>query len=88
MAELVIVDDQPILREGLAVQIVIESDLKLCGESEDSAGALRLIKANHPNLVLVDIALRNSNGLDLIRRIWKRFDEIHILHWSMRSDNF
>src|SRR3954471_17429128 len=87
MAKLVIVDDHPIVREGLAVQIATESDLKLCGEAEDSVGALRLIKTNHPDLVLVDIALRNSNGLDLIRRIREHVDDIYVLVWSMYPEN-
>jgi len=87
MAKLVIVDDHPIVREGLAVQIATESDLTLCGEAEDSVGALRLIKTNHPDLVLVDIALRNSNGLDLIRRIREHVDDIYVLVWSMYPEN-
>jgi DNA-binding NarL/FixJ family response regulator len=87
MAKLLIVDDHPVVREGLALQIATEPDLKLCGEAEDSAGALHLIETKHPDLVLVDIALRNSNGLDLIRRIRERFDEIYILVWSMYPEN-
>jgi DNA-binding NarL/FixJ family response regulator len=85
--KLVIVDDHPIVREGLAMQIATEPDLELCGEAKDSAGALDLIETNHPDLVLVDIALGNSNGLDLIRRIRERFDEIYILVWSMYPEN-
>ena len=69
------------------MQIATRPDLELCGEAEDSAGALHLIETNHPDLVLVDIALGNSNGLDLIRRIRERFDEIYILVWSMYPEN-
>lgn len=69
------------------MQIATEPDLALCGEAKDSAGALHLIETNHPDLVLVDIALGNSNGLDLIRRIRERFDEIYILVWSMYPEN-
>jgi DNA-binding NarL/FixJ family response regulator len=85
--KILIVDDHPIVREGLAMQIATEPDLEVCGEAEDSAGALLQIDAIVPDLIVIDIALKNSNGFDLIRRVTEHFGDIYILVWSMYPEN-
>ena len=64
-----IVDDHPLVREGLAARIAAQPDMEVCGEAADIESALELIVSKRPSLAIVDIALRNGNGIDLIKRI-------------------
>jgi len=87
LATILIVDDHPVVREGLAMQIATQPDLKVCGEAEDVAGALALLESARPDVAIVDISLKNGSGLDLIRRIRDRRDAVRILVWSMYPEN-
>lgn len=73
-ARIVIVDDHPAVRLGLRELLSHEPDLVVCGEAEDVEGGLVVIESTRPDLVVVDISLRESNGLDLIRRLQERED--------------
>jgi DNA-binding NarL/FixJ family response regulator len=64
-----IVDDHPLVREGLAARICAQPDMEVCGEADDIDSAMELIVARRPALVIVDIALRDCHGIDLIKRI-------------------
>jgi DNA-binding NarL/FixJ family response regulator len=64
-----IVDDHPLVREGLAARIADQPDMEVCGEADGIESALELILAKRPALVIVDIALRDGHGIDLIKRI-------------------
>ncbi len=67
--QIFIVDDHPMMREGLAQLISRENDLRVCGEAEDAETALAAIEKLRPDLVLVDITLAGRNGLELIKDI-------------------
>jgi len=58
-------------------------DLAVCGEAEDVSGALALLTSAQPDLAIIDIALKNGNGLELIRRIKDCHAAMRILVWSM-----
>jgi DNA-binding NarL/FixJ family response regulator len=64
-----IVDDHPLVREGLAARISAQPDMEVCGEADDIESAMEMILARRPALVIVDIALRDGHGIDLIKRI-------------------
>jgi DNA-binding NarL/FixJ family response regulator len=64
-----IVDDHPLVREGLAARISAQPDMEVCGEAADIESALELIVTKRPSVAIVDIALRNGHGIDLIKRI-------------------
>jgi DNA-binding NarL/FixJ family response regulator len=64
-----IVDDHPLVREGLAARIAAQPDMEVCGEADGIESALELILGKRPALVIVDIALRDGHGIDLIKRI-------------------
>jgi len=66
---ILIVDDHPSVREGLALRISLDSDLEVCGEAESEDQALELVKQTSPELVLVDISLKSGHGIELIKRI-------------------
>src|SRR5437773_7099146 len=84
---ILIVDDHPVVREGLAMQIATQPDLAVCGEAEDVAGALSLLESASPDVAVIDISLKNGNGIDLIRRIKDREHDVRILVWSMYPEN-
>lgn len=64
-----IVDDHPMVRRGLAAMIAAESDLVLCGEAEDCASATSEVERLRPDVVILDISLRGTNGIELIKNI-------------------
>lgn len=86
-AKILIVDDHPVVREGLAMHLAAQPDLEVCGEAEDLAGALALVASARPDLAIIDISLKNSNGINLIRRIKDRHPEVRILVWSMYPES-
>jgi DNA-binding NarL/FixJ family response regulator len=86
-AKILIVDDHPVVREGLSLQLATQPDLVVCGEAEDIPGALQQAAATKPDLVIVDITLKNGSGLDLIRRLRARDEQVKLLVWSMHPEN-
>jgi DNA-binding NarL/FixJ family response regulator len=86
-ARVLIVDDHPVVREGLTAQILAQPDLEVCGEAEDAAGALALVESARPHVGVIDISLKTGNGIDLIKRITARHASVRTLGWSMYPDN-
>ena len=84
-ARVVIVDDHPTVREGLAQLISRQGDLQVCGEAEDVESALSEIANCRPDVVVVDMGLKNSSGLDLIKRLHEESPDTAILAWSMHE---
>ena len=64
---IMIVDDHPIFRQGLTELINRQQDLTVCGEAEDAPEAMRSIKRQKPDMVVTDISLKTTNGLELIK---------------------
>jgi DNA-binding NarL/FixJ family response regulator len=65
----VIVDDHPIVRTGLASLIDAEPDMTVCGQAEEAREALRVIQKLEPDVALVDLSLQGTSGLDLIKQL-------------------
>lgn len=85
VAKIVIVDDHPTVREGLAQLISRQADLQVCGEAEDVESAMSEIASCDPDVVVVDMGLKNSSGLDLIKRLHEERPDTAILAWSMHE---
>jgi DNA-binding NarL/FixJ family response regulator len=83
---ILIVDDHPMLRRGLAALIESESDLVVCGEVASCAAALDAIREHLPDLVMVDLSLEGSDGLDLIKEMKARHPAIPALVLSMYDE--
>jgi DNA-binding NarL/FixJ family response regulator len=81
-----IVDDHPIIRQGLALLINREPDLAVCGDAEEAGSALRLIEELKPDLVVVDISLSGPDGLDLLKSIRARDPNLPVLILSMMDE--
>ena len=82
-----IVDDHPMMRDGLVQLISKAADLTVCGEAEDAADALARIEKEKPDLALVDITLRSGNGLELIKDVQLRAPAIAVLVISMHDES-
>ncbi|RLB12563.1 MAG: DNA-binding response regulator, partial [Deltaproteobacteria bacterium] len=82
---ILIIDDHPLLREGLKVVIARDKRYEVIAEAGDGKEGIRLIKKVKPDIVLVDISLPDMNGIDLLHQIRKRFPEIKLMVVSMHS---
>jgi DNA-binding NarL/FixJ family response regulator len=82
-----VVDDHAIVREGLSTIINQQPDLMVCGAAEDAQTALKAVTTLHPDLVIVDISLKGVNGIELIKQIQQRDEEIPILVLSMHDES-
>lgn len=84
---ILLVDDHPMVRERLADVLQREPDLKVVGEAEDRRGALELARTTATDLAIVDLSLKNSSGLELIRDLRSQHPEIMILVVSMHDES-
>jgi DNA-binding NarL/FixJ family response regulator len=82
-----LVDDHPMVRERLSEIINRESDLIVCGEAEDRHQALGAVQSSQPNLVIIDLTLKNSDGVELIRDIHCRWPAQLMLVVSMHDES-
>ncbi|MGH7990721.1 MAG: response regulator, partial [Limisphaerales bacterium] len=84
---ILIVDDHPMMRQGLAQLVGAESDLTICGEAEDAERALDAINTLKPDLVLADISLPGKNGLELIKDFQAIQPGLPVLVISMHDES-
>ena len=87
VAKVMIVDDHPIVVDGLSMRISDQSDMEVCGAAEDVAAVLLSRPSNVPDVVVIDIALKTGSGIDLIKRIKVIDDSICLLGISMYDDS-
>lgn len=84
--KILIVEDHPIFRMGMCELINQEKDLAVCGSAEDVPEALALVESEKPDLVILDLSLKTSNGMTLIRDLNKYHREIPVLVLSMHEE--
>ena len=85
--KVLVVDDHPIVREGLAQMINREPDLSVCGDAEDMRGAVQLLDTLRPDILILDISLKGPDGLDLVKHIRARDPELPVLILSMHDES-
>jgi DNA-binding NarL/FixJ family response regulator len=81
-----IVDDHPLVREGLTNLINGQDDLIICGEAKDSAQALDGIMKARPDVALIDISLENQSGLELVKQLRNQFPHVALIVLSMHDE--
>ncbi len=81
-----VVDDHPLLRQGLALLINQQQDLEVCGEAEEAHAAMRAIGQRRPDILIVDISLNGPDGLDLLKTIRASYPELPVLILSMHDE--
>jgi DNA-binding NarL/FixJ family response regulator len=84
---ILLVDDHAVVRYGMAQLINRESDLVVCGEEEDAAKALSSIERLKPNLVIADISLKDSSGLELLRNVKAQYSGLPVLVVSTHDES-
>jgi DNA-binding NarL/FixJ family response regulator len=82
-----IVDDYPLVREWLANLIGQQPDLAVCGEAGTAPEALHGVAASRPELVIVDISLKDSSGIELIKDLMKACPGLAVLVLSTRDES-
>ncbi len=81
-----IVDDHPVVRQGLALGIGREADFEICGEAENIQEALRLVEGGNPDAVIIDLSLDGEDGIELIDYIKSRWPAVKILVYSSHDE--
>jgi len=81
-----IVDDHPLVREGLGARISAQPDMRVCGEAAGVDEALALVDTTAPELVIVDLALKDGHGLNLIKKVIQRSPTTKVLVVSAYDD--
>jgi len=81
-----IVDDHPLVREGLTNLINGQHDLIICGEAKNSAQALDGIMQADPDVALIDISLENESGLELVKQLGSQFPQVALIVLSMHDE--
>ncbi|MCE5276535.1 MAG: response regulator transcription factor [Planctomycetaceae bacterium] len=83
-----LVDDHPVVRQGLRSLIEGENDICVCAEADSPSEALRRIDKHHPDAAVIDLSLQEGSGLELIKDIRIRYPKMLLLVWSMRDEFF
>lgn len=84
---IMVVDDHPIVRQGLALLLNREPDLIVCGEAEEAMGALHVLSSARPDVLIVDISLTGPDGLDLLKTIRTTHPTLPVLILSMHDES-
>src|ERR1700722_8023413 len=82
-----IVDDHPLLRQGLALLINREPDLMVCGEAEEAHTAMQEIAAKNPDILIADISLNGPDGLELLKNLRTLYPNLPVLILSMHDES-
>ena len=82
-----IVDDHPVVQDGLTTIINHEQDLNVCGQADDAPEALKAIDELKPDVVVVDISLKSSNGIELTKSINAQYTNLFVIVLSLHDES-
>ena len=82
-----VVDDHPIVRQGLALLINREQDMAVCGEAEEAQSAMQEIAVTRPDILVVDISLNGPDGLELLKAVRTKHPHLPVLILSMHDES-
>ena len=85
--KVLIVDDHPIIRQGLSQLINLESELTVCAEASDIPSALQAVNDAHPDIAVIDISLGDSSGVRLIETLSSQYPDLLMLALSMHDES-
>lgn len=86
-ARVLLVDDHPITRQGLRAVLTQQVGVEVCGESDNAADALEAASRLQPDIVILDVSLRATNGLQLVKPLQDRAPSTRVLMVSMHDEN-
>ncbi|PZO18119.1 MAG: DNA-binding response regulator [Burkholderiales bacterium] len=87
MIRLLLVDDHALVRDGLRARLASEHDIEVVGEAGDAAATLQALEDCQPNLVLMDIGMKGTNGIDLTSLLLQRKPDLAVIMLSMYDNN-
>lgn len=82
-----IVDDHPVVRQGLKLTLASEPDFEVCGEADGETSAIQKFREQMPDLAIVDVTLKDGTGLELIKELKALQPDARILVWSMHDES-
>ncbi|MDH4238739.1 MAG: response regulator transcription factor [Phycisphaerae bacterium] len=85
--QILLVDDHPVVRDGLTAIINHQRDLNVCGGADDAHHALKAISELKPDIVVVDISLKNSDGIELTKSIKAQYPKLRVLVLSVHDES-
>jgi DNA-binding NarL/FixJ family response regulator len=85
-SKILVVDDHPMVREGIARLVDDEQDLMICGQADDAPEALKAISETKPDIVVVDVSLKSSSGIELMKSIKAQYPKLPVLVLSMHNE--
>ncbi len=85
--KILVADNHPIVRQGLALLLAGEPDMEVVGEAEDCFSTLKLIREVSPQVVIMDISMPDLNGVEATREILSQFPKVKVIALSMHSDS-
>ena len=84
--KILLADDHGIIREGLRSLLEKEPDIEVIGEAQDGRKAFELVQKLRPDIVIIDIAMPNLNGIDATRQITSKFPNVKVIALSIHSN--
>jgi DNA-binding NarL/FixJ family response regulator len=87
ITQVLIVDDHPVVRDGLTTIINNKQDMNVCGEADDAHEALKAITELRPDVVVVDISLKSSDGIELTKSIKAGHPELSVIVLSIYDES-
>jgi DNA-binding NarL/FixJ family response regulator len=81
-----VVDDHPLMRQGLALLINQQQDLHVCGEAEEAQAAMQAIAQLRPDIMILDISLKGPDGIELLKNIRATEPDLPVLVLSMHDE--
>ena len=85
--QILLVDDHPVVRDGLTTIINHERDLNVCGEADDAHEAMKAAAELKPDIVVVDISLKNSDGIELTKTIKSKYPKLPVVVLSVHDES-
>ncbi len=86
-SNILLVDDHPIVRQGLAELVNQQTDLAVCGQAEDAYQAMKAVKELKPDMAIVDISLKETSGMELIKDLNSQYPDLPVLALSMHDES-
>lgn len=87
VTRILIADDHPIVRQGLSELINRQDDMEICALAADGYDAMQMMKTEHPDMAVIDIMLRDINGIELIKDIKTQYPDVIVLALSMHDES-
>ena len=87
MMRIVLAEDHKTVREGLKMLVNAQTDMEVVGEAGDGAAAIKSVREQHPDIVVMDISMPEMNGLKATRKLKAEFPDIKILTLTRHSDD-